>query len=88
MHNPATIFPQYFSLILIRWFLVEPAFAYYSKAPPTWLLDSPEAATSAFACEAIQEQGDAFYVPGLWAHAVLNEEETAAIAIEFERNDC
>jgi hypothetical protein len=36
----------------------------------------------------VQNAGEIFYVPSLWGHAVLNEGESVAVAVEFNTRDC
>jgi hypothetical protein len=46
------------------------------------MLRHPEVSTC------VQNAGEIFYVPSMWGHAVLNDGESVAVAVEFSANDC
>ena len=66
-----------------RWFLVPPAKNFWSRKPAAaWFADNYKAVRKpVFEC--VQGPGDIMYVPEGYGHAVLNLEETVAVAAEM-----
>ncbi len=60
------------------WYLRPPPTATYSVEPPQHWYGEPR---DAIVCE--QRAGDILYVPGGWGHAVVNEEPSVGVAVEF-----
>ena len=60
------------------WYLRPPSTATYSVEPPrNWYREPRDAVV----CE--QRAGDILYVPAGWGHAVMNEEPSVGVAVEF-----
>ena len=75
-----------------RWFLFEPAEAFFARPQLRaidWALEASDAATVGgkrpMGRQCMQAAGDILYVPRLWGHAVLNVQESVGFAIEFEQ---
>eukprot|EP00042_Codosiga_hollandica_P045174 m.455331 g.455331 ORF g.455331 m.455331 type:complete len:270 (+) comp56958_c1_seq38:1341-2150(+) len=66
-----------------QWFLLPPSLAVYSKQPPSVWLPSLSANEQSQLLRCTQEEGDLFFVPEYWAHAVLNAEDVIGFANEF-----
>jgi hypothetical protein len=67
-----------------QWILASPSDSLFSKQHPvewTASLASSPVKDTYFRC--VQEEGDLFYVPRLWGHAVINTEDTIGYATEF-----
>ena len=60
------------------WYLRPPPTATYSVEQPRNWYGEPR---DAVVCE--QRAGDILYVPGGWGHAVINEEPSVGVAVEF-----
>lgn len=66
-----------------RWFLVPPANNFWSRKPAaTWFADNYSSAPKPM-FECVQGPGDIIYIPEGYGHAVLNLEETVAVASEM-----
>lgn len=67
-----------------RWFLYPPGRAFWSRNPSlTWYLeDGPKRDGDHYEC--IQEPGDIMYVPDSFGHAVINLEDSVAVAMEVD----
>lgn len=68
-----------------RWFLYPQATAYWSRKPALpWLMEGEaHKVAKGRPLECIQEAGDIMYVPHSYGHAVLNVEDSVAVAMEL-----
>ena len=67
-----------------RWFFWLPTTRFWSSMPVLdWFRTKYKKDTKPRPLECVQEPGDIIYVPDLYAHGVLNAEETIAVATEF-----
>ena len=69
-----------------RWFLVPPSHNFWSRKPVSrWVAeDYPQLASTEPVFECVQHPGDIMYVPEQWGHAVLNLEDSLAVATEIK----
>ena len=65
-----------------RWFLYPPRTSLYSKQH-IWLWYNDVYLDRQDALECVQSAGDVIFVPDLWAHGVVNLQETVGFASEF-----
>ena len=75
-----------------RWFLFEPAEAFFARPrlrAIDWVLEAGTGGGGVGARplgrQCMQNAGDILYVPRLWGHAVLNVQESIGFAVEFEQ---
>jgi hypothetical protein len=78
-----------------RWFLIPPAVSFIdSEHPYEWLNHQvPDRRYERFmnnsrVLEVMQEPGDTLHIPAFWGHAVLNLEDTVAVAYEYNPGYC
>lgn len=67
-----------------RWFLFPPAQRFWGAKPAvTWMWEDYRS-MEVPPIEVVQEQGDVVYVPTDWGHAVVNLEDSVAVAFEVK----
>merc|ERR1712153_267595 len=65
-----------------RWFFVPPGNNFWSRKPISTWFDSDYAKMPKPLFQCVQEPGDVIYVPEVYGHAVLNVEDSVAVATE------
>jgi ribosomal protein L16 Arg81 hydroxylase len=66
-----------------RWYITPPNMSMYSRTHPIqWLAELPDDLRFPL-LHCTQSEGDIFFVPEMWAHAVVNAEDTVGYASEF-----